>query len=81
MSTPNEGAKYCKEAREALGLTPEELADLIGVAPQTVWRWERDPVQYPNSARPLPDFARKVIGWMLAPGRPKGWPKAPRKEN
>ena len=36
-----------KEIRESKGLTATELADKVGVAKQTVWKWERDITKRP----------------------------------
>lgn len=65
------------EAREQLNLTAINLAALLGVDPQTVWRWERDPAVYPGSNRETPTTARRVLFWMLRPGRPDEWPLPP----
>lgn len=66
-------------ARAELGIeTATELAQLLKVAPQTVWRWERDPALY-ESARNIEPQTRQVLLWMLQPGRPEEWP-TPMKE-
>ena len=44
-----------KEARTALGLTQEGLAEALGVVPQTISKWERDESQ-PDAAL-LPSLA------------------------
>jgi hypothetical protein len=73
------GCVLVPAARKALGLAPDELADVLGVDKQTVWRWERDPVKFGKTSRALPPTARRVLFWMLRPGRPDAWPDAPKK--
>ena len=43
-----------KEARTALGLTQEALAEALGVVPQTISKWERDESQPDAAVLPAP---------------------------
>lgn len=60
-----------KRARQTLGLTLSNLADILGVDARTVRKWE---AEHGNSARPPSPMAVKVLGWMMKPGRPPEWP-------
>lgn len=52
-TTPQISGKEILAAREELGLTQQQLADLFGVAMMTVSRWETDqsPAQAPGAIR------------------------------
>jgi hypothetical protein len=71
------GWQLVPEARELLNLTTTQLAAHLGVDPQTVWRWQRDPARHPDSHRVAPATVRRVLFWMLRPGRPDDWPLPP----
>jgi hypothetical protein len=66
---------FMSEALGRLPLNMTQLGDVLGVDPETVYRWARDPAKY-HSARAMPETARRVIVWMIEPGRPKSWPLA-----
>lgn len=69
--------ELCRGLREELFLTATQLGDLIGVDKQTIWRWERDPEDFPDSARQMPMIARRILVWMVRDGRPPEWPLPP----
>lgn len=66
--------EFMARAMEELNVSAEQVADLLGVAPQTVWRWSRDPAKYADSSRNIDPTARRVLIWMMEPGRPACWP-------
>lgn len=43
------GGKELKQKRESLGLTQTELADILGVKMNTVYRWESGILAVPKS--------------------------------
>lgn len=49
-----------KAARQELGLSQSELADILNVNPRTVRKWERD-----DDTRPPNPIACRVLMWML----------------
>ena len=59
-----------KEARQKLGLTQRELADILNSNPRTVRHWETD-----DDTRPVNPIAERVLEWMLNGYRPPEWPK------
>jgi transcriptional regulator with XRE-family HTH domain len=61
-----------RAAREALGLTQQAMADLLGLDLSAYQRYETDPAR--ASARAIHPTAARVVAWMLAPGRPPEWP-------
>lgn len=68
------GHDLLHKALTKLNLTSQGLADILGVAPQTVWRWARDPEKFADSSREIDPTARRVVIWMLRDGRPACWP-------
>jgi transcriptional regulator with XRE-family HTH domain len=40
--------KQLRERRKAMGLTQEQLADILGVSPNTIARWERGEMKIPS---------------------------------
>ena len=68
------GHEFLHAALTRLNITSDQLADVLGVSTQTVWRWARDPEQFGASSRSLDATARRVLIWMLREGRPACWP-------
>lgn len=68
------GHVLLEQATHKLGVTAAQLADILGVATQTVWRWMRDPELFASSSREIDPTARRVVIWMLRDGRPACWP-------
>lgn len=60
------------EAMRLLGMTAHDLAAVMAVDWRTVNRWTRDPAEM-RSGRYMPTPVRRIIFWMLRPGRPKEW--------
>jgi len=60
-----------KEARQKLGLTQRELADILNSNPRTVRHWETD-----DDTRPVNPIAERVLEWMLNGYRPPEWPNS-----
>ena len=54
-------------ALDNANVTPQRFAEIMGVERQTVWRWLRDPAEFPDSARKAPDFAFKLAEWIRDP--------------
>lgn len=50
-------AAKLRERRKALGLTQQALGDLLGVAQNSVARWEREEV-------PIPPFLHLALNWI-----------------
>lgn len=71
------GHQLVAHAREELLLTKVALAKILGIDEATVWRWEKDPEASPEGARRITPIARRVLLWMLEPGRPSDWPLPP----
>ena len=61
-------------AREALGLTQAELADILDVTPRAISHWEADPERVATARKPYPT-AVKVMKWMLDGFRPPEFPR------
>lgn len=59
-------AEEVTQARLSLGLSIEALADLMGVAFSTVWRWESGAVPVPRYAALILDLLLQVEGTTLA---------------
>jgi transcriptional regulator with XRE-family HTH domain len=57
--TPQAFSKRFKEAREAKGITPSELARRVGVTPAAVWNWENNLV---TPRRPALEAVAKALG-------------------
>lgn len=53
-----------RRKREALGMTREQLAELVGVEARTLWRWERGRGKYGSAGWPKPDAFAKLIAKM-----------------
>ena len=67
MSTSTDLRVMIREARHARGWTQTELARVLGVRPETIWRWER------GKARPRHDrletlarVVHKPPDWLFA---------------
>lgn len=60
-----------KEARRKLGLTVSDVANILGVEPRTVRKWE---AETGTNARPPNPTAARVMLWMLDGWRPPQWP-------
>ena len=61
-----------REARHKLGLTQQQLADVLGTAPTTIRKWEAG-ADKSTSRNPNP-VAVRAISWMVAGFRPPQWP-------
>lgn len=61
-----------RDAREALQLTPAEMAVLTEVDVSSVYKWERD--SSAKSSRPAPARVARLIRAYLAGFRPGDWP-------
>lgn len=61
-----------KETRRKLGLTLSQLAEILDVDARTIRKWEA--THGANQRAPNP-VAAKVMGWMMAEGRPAEWPE------
>lgn len=61
-----------KEARQKLGLTQSQLAQILDTAPQTIRKWEMS--QDRSTARSVNPVAARVMEWMLEGFRPPGFP-------
>jgi transcriptional regulator with XRE-family HTH domain len=56
-----------KELRGLRGLTLKDVADVVGVSPRTVNRWERGEVEVPRKHwETLADLFHVEVAWMLA---------------
>ncbi len=55
--------------REALGMTREQLGELIGVEPRTLWRWEMGRGKNGSAGWPKPDAFAKLIAKMKTVAR------------
>jgi len=65
-----------KRARERLGLTVAELADVLGHNRVTIYRMERSPRC--SSYRPVPEKTELLMQAFLQGYRPPNWPEPPR---
>ena len=52
-------SKRIADTREARGLTPSQLAKLVGVTPTAVWNWEKNGI---TLRRPALEQIAKVLG-------------------
>ena len=59
-------------ARESMGLTPAEAAELLEVDVSSVYKWERDPSM--STHRPAPARVAKLLAAYKAGYRPPEWP-------
>lgn len=59
-----------KDARNRLGLSASQLADIIDSDPRTIRKWERE-----DGTRPPNPIAVRIMEWMLTGYRPPEWPK------
>lgn len=59
-----------KDARNRLGLSASQLADIINSDPRTIRKWEHE-----DGTRPPNPIAVRIMEWMLAGYRPPQWPK------
>ncbi|WP_340109496.1 helix-turn-helix domain-containing protein [Pikeienuella sp. HZG-20] len=66
-----------KAARNELGLTQAQLAEILDTAPPTIRKWEA-PTGRSTARGPNP-VACRAMRWMLAGFRPPEWPRARRK--
>lgn len=67
-----------KEARQKLGLTQKQLADLIESDPLSMRRMEMDPKH--STARKMPPRVWRLICAYLDGWRPADWPETTRKD-
>lgn len=51
-------AKELRAIREGLGMTQQQLAERIGVAEHTVWRWENE---YARISPPVANLVRTFV--------------------
>lgn len=58
--------------REALGLTREQLAPLVGVAARTLWRWEMGRGRYGSAGWPKAEAFAEMIGKMRTLAKSRG---------
>ena len=65
--------KKFRAAREALGLTQIELAEILDVTPRAISHWEADPDRVATWRKP-DRTAVKVMKWMLGGFRPPEFP-------
>jgi len=79
MSTSTELRVVIRDARHARGWTQKELARVLGVRPETIWRWER------GKARPRHDrlealarVVHKPPDWLSALARQRRPRRRPR---
>ena len=63
-----------RAAREALGLTQVELAEILDVTPRSISHWEADPERVATSRKPDRTSVR-VMEWMLGGFRPPEFPR------
>ena len=63
-----------RAAREALGLTQVELAEILNVTPRAISHWEADPDRVSTARKPYPT-AVKVMKWMEGGFRPPEFPR------
>lgn len=57
-----------KQARQSLGLSQSQLGRILDTAPQTIRKWEMDPIR--STSRPVNPIAAQAMRWMLAGFRP-----------
>lgn len=57
-----------RKARQSLGLSISQMAEILGINPRTVRRWEEGDALPPNPT------ASRVMQWMLDGFRPPEWP-------
>ena len=58
--------------REALGLTREQLAPLVGVEARTLWRWEMGRGRYGSAGWPKAEAFATLIGKMRMLAKSRG---------
>ena len=61
-----------KEARQSLGLTQSQLSAILGVAPQSIRKWEMPRER--STSREVSPIAANVMRWMLDGFRPPEFP-------
>ena len=60
-----------RTAREGLGLSINQLAEVLGVEPRTIRKWE---ATSGDNARPPNPIASRVMQWFQDGFRPPEWP-------
>ncbi len=63
-----------REARHTLGLTQQQLADVLGTAPTTIRKWEAGDDK--STSRTPNPVAARAVSWMVNGFRPPQWPSS-----